>query len=79
VTREAPARSAPVGWPRPSVTVVAMAPIGTALGGPPALVLGYARLPEHHLTDAGRLLAHAVHAAEARAATSKGRGCRSAP
>jgi hypothetical protein len=56
-----------------------MAPIGTALGGPPALVLGYARLPEHHLTDAGRLLAHAVHAAEARAATSKGRGCRSAP
>ena len=37
-----------------------------APGGPPDLVLGYARLPEHHLTHAGQLLAHAVHDAQAR-------------
>jgi GntR family transcriptional regulator/MocR family aminotransferase len=48
------------------IAVDQVAPMTATPGGPPALVLGYARLPEHHLTDAGRLLAHAVHAAQAR-------------
>jgi len=54
------------------IAVGQVAPMRAAPGGPPALVLGYARLPEQHLTDAARLLAHAVHAAQARA-TSQAR------
>jgi GntR family transcriptional regulator / MocR family aminotransferase len=38
-----------------------------AAGGPPALVLGFARLPEHRIAEAVRLLA------EAAAATRVGR------
>ena len=48
------------------IAVDQVAPMRAAPGGPPALVLGYARLPEHHLTHAGQLLAHAVHDAQAR-------------
>jgi GntR family transcriptional regulator/MocR family aminotransferase len=57
------------------IAVDQVAPMRAAPGGPPALVLGYARLPGHHLTDAGRLLAHAVHAAQAHAKASKRTGC----
>jgi GntR family transcriptional regulator/MocR family aminotransferase len=31
-----------------------------AAGGPPALVLGFARLPEHQIAEAVRLLAEAA-------------------
>jgi GntR family transcriptional regulator / MocR family aminotransferase len=61
------------------IAVDQVAPMRAAPGGPPALVLGYARLPEQHLTDAARLLAHAVHAAQPRAATPNGPGRHSAP
>ena len=54
------------------IAVDQVAPMRAAPGGPPALVLGYARLPEQHLTGAARLLADAVHAAQARAATTNG-------
>jgi len=47
------------------IAVDQVAPMRATPRGPPALVLGYTRLPEHHLTDAGQLLAHAVQAAEA--------------
>ena len=41
------------------VAVEGVAPPGAA-GGPPALVLGFARLPEHQLAEAVRLLAEAA-------------------
>jgi GntR family transcriptional regulator / MocR family aminotransferase len=39
------------------VAVEGVAPLRIAGGGPPALVLGFARLPEHRLAEAVRLLA----------------------
>jgi hypothetical protein len=39
------------------VAVEGVAPLRVAGGGPPALVLGFARLPEHRLVEAVRLLA----------------------
>jgi GntR family transcriptional regulator / MocR family aminotransferase len=42
------------------VAVEGVAPLRIAGGGPPALVLGFARLPEHRLAEAVRLLAEAA-------------------
>jgi GntR family transcriptional regulator/MocR family aminotransferase len=42
------------------VAVEGVAPLRVAGGGPPALVLGFARLPEHRLVEAVRLLAEGV-------------------
>ena len=42
------------------VAVEGVAPLRIAGGGPPALVLGYARLPEHRITRAVQLLADAA-------------------
>jgi GntR family transcriptional regulator / MocR family aminotransferase len=42
------------------VAVEGVAPLRIAGGGPPALVLGFARLPEHRIADAVRLLAEAA-------------------
>ena len=42
------------------VAVEGVAPLRIAGGGPPALVLGFARLPEHRLAHAVRLLAQAL-------------------
>jgi GntR family transcriptional regulator / MocR family aminotransferase len=42
------------------VAVEGVAPLRLAWPGPPALVLGFARLPEHRLTEAVRLLAEAT-------------------
>jgi len=44
------------------LAVAPLAPMRLAAGGPPGLVLGYARLPEHRLVEAARLLAKAVAA-----------------
>ncbi|HEY3262393.1 MAG TPA: PLP-dependent aminotransferase family protein [Pseudonocardiaceae bacterium] len=45
------------------VAVEPVASMRATAGGPPALVLGYARLSDHHLARAVRLLAEAVHGA----------------
>jgi GntR family transcriptional regulator / MocR family aminotransferase len=42
------------------VAVEGVAPLRLAWPGPPALVLGFARLPEHRPTEAVRLLAEAT-------------------
>jgi DNA-binding transcriptional MocR family regulator len=42
------------------VAVEGVAPLRIAVGGPPALVLGFAGLPEHRLVEAVRLLADAT-------------------
>ena len=42
------------------VAVEGVGPLRIARDGPPALVLGFARLPAHHLAEAIRLLAEAV-------------------
>jgi GntR family transcriptional regulator / MocR family aminotransferase len=42
------------------VAVEGVAPLRIAAGGPPALVLGFARLPEHRIAEAIRLLAGAT-------------------
>jgi GntR family transcriptional regulator / MocR family aminotransferase len=42
------------------VAVAGVAPLRIAGGGPPALVLGFARLPEHRIAEAIRLLAEAA-------------------
>jgi DNA-binding transcriptional MocR family regulator len=42
------------------VAVEGVAPMRIAGGGPPALVLGFARLPEHRIAEAVRLLAGAL-------------------
>jgi hypothetical protein len=42
------------------VAVDGIAPMRIAGGGPPALVLGFARLPEHRIVEAIRLLAEAT-------------------
>jgi DNA-binding transcriptional MocR family regulator len=42
------------------VAVEGVAPLRVAAGGPAALVLGYARLPEHRITQAVQLLANAA-------------------
>jgi GntR family transcriptional regulator / MocR family aminotransferase len=42
------------------VAVEGVAPLRIAAGGPPALVLGSARLPEHRIAEAIRLLAEAT-------------------
>jgi GntR family transcriptional regulator / MocR family aminotransferase len=42
------------------VAVEGVAPLRIAAGGPPALVLGFARLPEHRIAEAIRLLAEAT-------------------
>jgi GntR family transcriptional regulator / MocR family aminotransferase len=42
------------------VAVDGVAPMRIATAGPPALVLGFARLPEHRITEAIRLLAEAA-------------------
>jgi GntR family transcriptional regulator/MocR family aminotransferase len=42
------------------VAVEGVAPLRVAGGGPPALVLGFARLPEHRIAEAVRLLAEAA-------------------
>jgi DNA-binding transcriptional MocR family regulator len=42
------------------VAVEGAAPLRVASGGPPALVLGFARLPEHRIAEAVRLLAQAA-------------------
>jgi len=42
------------------VAVEGVAPLRIAGGGPPALVLGFARLPEHRIAEAIRLLAEAT-------------------
>jgi DNA-binding transcriptional MocR family regulator len=42
------------------VAIEAAAPLRPADGAPPALVLGFSRLPEHHLAEAVRLLAEAA-------------------
>jgi GntR family transcriptional regulator/MocR family aminotransferase len=44
------------------VAVEGVAPLRIAGGGPPALVLGFARLPEHRIAEAVRLLAEAARA-----------------
>jgi DNA-binding transcriptional MocR family regulator len=46
------------------VAVEGVAPLRVARGGPPALVLGFARLPEHRLAEAVRLLAEAAAASK---------------
>jgi GntR family transcriptional regulator/MocR family aminotransferase len=48
------------------VAVEGVAPLRIAAGGPPALVLGFARLPEHRLAEAIRLLAEAATSATLR-------------
>jgi GntR family transcriptional regulator / MocR family aminotransferase len=52
------------------VAVEGVAPLRIAGGGPPALVLGFARLPEHRLAEAVRLLASCL--AESRSLRSVG-------
>jgi GntR family transcriptional regulator / MocR family aminotransferase len=48
------------------VAVEGVAPLRVAGGGPPALVLGFARLPEHRITQAVKLLAEAAAATRLR-------------
>jgi GntR family transcriptional regulator/MocR family aminotransferase len=50
------------------VAVEGVAPLRIAGGGPPALVLGFARLPEHRIAEAVRLLADAARRARQRPA-----------
>jgi GntR family transcriptional regulator / MocR family aminotransferase len=50
------------------VAVEGVAPLRIAGGGPPALVLGFARLPEHRIAEAVRLLAEATRPARHRPA-----------
>jgi GntR family transcriptional regulator/MocR family aminotransferase len=55
-----------VGWgpltrlPERGVAVEGVAALRVASGGPPALMLGFARLPEHRIAQAVRLLAEAI-------------------
>jgi hypothetical protein len=42
------------------VAVEGVAALRVASGGPPALMLGFARLPEHRIAQAVRLLAEAI-------------------
>jgi GntR family transcriptional regulator/MocR family aminotransferase len=49
---------------RRGVAVEGVAPLRVAHPGPPALVLGFARLPEHRIEEAVRLLADAVGSQE---------------
>jgi hypothetical protein len=42
------------------VAVEGVAALRVASGGPPALMLGFARLPKHRIAQAVRLLAEAI-------------------
>jgi GntR family transcriptional regulator/MocR family aminotransferase len=55
------------------VAVDGAAPLRVERGGPPALVLGFARLPEHRIAQAVRLLAEAAATTTARSPTGDGR------
>ena len=61
-----PRGSPAVGWgpltrlPERGVAVEGVAALRVASGGPPALMLGFARLPEHRIAQAVRLLAEAI-------------------
>jgi hypothetical protein len=50
------------------VAVEGVAPLRVAGGGPPALVLGFARLPERRIAEAVRLLAEAARSSRHRPA-----------